>query len=64
MTTIVNSPTPTNDSSGAGTVISIVAIIGFAIVFIYYLLPSIRNLGSTPQINIPNKIDVNVKQTK
>lgn len=70
MTTIVNSATPTNDSSGSGMIIGIIALIGFALLFIYFGLPAIRNMGPiqmnvpAPQVVMPDKIDVNVKQTK
>jgi len=70
MTTIVNGTTPTNDSGGFGFLIGIVVIIGFVILFFYFGLPAIKNMGPTqlnvpaPQIVVPNKIDVNVKQTK
>ena len=70
MTTIVNSTTPTNDSSSSGMIIGIIALIGFAILFIYFGIPAIRNMGPVqlnvpaPQIVVPNKIDVNVKQSK
>lgn len=67
MTTIVNSPTPTNtnDSGGQSFLIGVIALIGFVFILLYYGLPAIRNMGlQTPQVNIPNKIDVNIKQTK
>jgi len=70
MTTIVTGRTPTNDSGGFGYLLGIVAIIGFVIVLFYFGLPVIQNLGPVqlnvpaPQIVVPNKIDVNVKQTK
>lgn len=70
MTTIVNSATPTSDSGGSGFLIGIVAIIGFAILFIYFGIPAIRNMGPiqlnvpAPQVVVPGKIDVNVKQSK
>lgn len=65
MTTIVNSPTPTNDSGGPSFLIGILVLIGFVLIFLYYGLPALRSMGSqTPQVNIPNKIDVNVKQSK
>jgi len=70
MTTIVNSTTPNNDSGGTGLLIGILIIIGFVIFFIYFGLPIIRNIGPiqlnipAPQIIVPGKIDVNVKQTK
>lgn len=70
MTTIVNSPTPTNDSGSSGFLIGVIAIIGFAILFIYFGIPALRNMGPVqlnvpaPQVVMPDKVDVNIKQTK
>lgn len=70
MTTIVNSTTPTENSNGPGLLIGIVAIIGFTILFIYFVIPAIRNMGPiqlnvpAPQVVVPGKVDVNVKQSK
>ena len=67
MTTIVNSPTPTNtnDSNGPSFLIGAIVLMGSIIIFLYYGLPAIRNMRpQAPQVNIPNKIDVNIKQTK
>ena len=70
MTTIVNSATPNNDSGGSGILIGVIAIIGFAILFIYFGIPALRNMGPiqlnapAPQVVVPGKIDVNVKQSK
>lgn len=65
MTTIVNSPSPQSDSSSSGMFIGIFALIILGLLFFYFGLPAIRQMGqsSAPQINIPNQIDVNVKQT-
>jgi len=70
MTTIVNSTTPTKDSGGSGILIGIIALIGFAILFIFFGIPAIRTLGPiqmnvpAPQVVVPGKIDVNIKQSK
>ena len=69
MTTIVNNPTPSSDNngSGMGLLIGIFVIIVVGLLFFYFGLPVIKKIGSgqttTPQIVIPDKIDVNVKQT-
>ena len=69
MTTIVNSPTPSSDSGSGGMIVGIFAIIVFGLIFVYFGLPAIRRLGQSqinlpaPQIAVPDKIDVNVKQT-
>ena len=70
MTTIVNSATPTNDSGGSGFLIGVIALIGFVFILLYFGLPAIRNMGPiqlnvpAPQVVVPGKIDVSVKQTK
>ena len=70
MTTIVNSTTPTNDSSGSGLIMGIVIVLGLGILFFYFGLPAIRNMGPiqvnvpAPQVVVPGKINVNVSQTK
>jgi hypothetical protein len=64
MTTVVNNPPPTNDSNGGmGMIIGVIVLIVIAYIFFMYGLPAIKQMGS-PQINIPNKINVNVKQIK
>lgn len=66
MTTIVNNPAPANDSGGgSGMIIGLIILVVFAFLFIVYGLPALRQLKTpqiTPQINVPNKIDVNIKQ--
>ena len=70
MTTIVNSATPTKDSNGMGFMIGVVVLIGFVLILLYFGLPLLRNMGTpqinvpAPQINMPDKVDVNVNQTK
>jgi hypothetical protein len=62
MTTIIT-PASNNNNNGTGTVlISLFVLIVLGIIFFYYGLPALGRIG-TPQINVPNKIDVNVKQT-
>lgn len=64
MTTIVNSPAPANDNGGGGLLVGLFAVIVLGLIFYYFGIPAIRKMGSvTPQINIPNQINVNVKQT-
>jgi len=70
MTTIVNSTTPAKDSNGMGLLIGVIVLIGFVLIFLYYGLPLLRNMGTpqinvpAPQINMPDTVDVNVNQTK
>lgn len=64
MATIVNNPpADTNSSGGMGFLLGIIALIIFAVLFFMYGLPMVSNLGGT-QVNVPDKIDVNVQQAK
>lgn len=65
MTTVINTPQPANDSSGSmGMIIGFVVLVIFGFFFFVYGLPALRNMRlGNPQINIPDKIDVNVNQT-
>lgn len=72
MTTVVNQPAPANDSSNPNnmlnTVLALLLILGIVYVFFVYALPALRDAGSggggvsAPQINVPDKIDVDVNQ--
>jgi hypothetical protein len=64
MTTIVNNP-PSSDNSGGpmGMIVGIVVLVVLGYLVYVYGLPAIRQMGGTPQINVPSKIDVNVNQT-
>jgi len=65
MTTIVNNP-PSSDNSGGpmGWIIGIIVLIILGYFVYVYGLPAIRQMGGTPQVNIPSKIDVNVNQAE
>lgn len=64
MTTVVNNPTPSNDSGGGmGMIIGLIVLIVVAYLFIVYGIPAMKNIQlEAPQINIPSKIDVNINQ--
>lgn len=66
MTTIVNTPPADKEPGGSlGMIIGLVILAVVVYLFFVYGLPAIQNMQlGTPQINIPNKIDVNVNQTK
>lgn len=62
MTTIVNTP-PTNTDNSNSSMFGLVAvalIVGAILLFMYFLLPVLRRGVSTPSVNVPDKIDVNV----
>ncbi len=70
MTTIVNTPSTKTDSNGIGTLISVILVLGFVGIAMYFLIPTIRNMQPAqitvpaPQVVIPDKVDVNVNQEK
>jgi hypothetical protein len=57
MATIVNNPPARSNTSGA--LIAVILLLIIAVLFVDYGLPAIRSY-STPQVNVPGKIDVNV----
>ena len=66
MATIINNPQPANTSeSPTGIIIMVVFLFVLVYLGFMYGLPALRQIKlGTPQINIPNKIDVNVHQAK
>jgi hypothetical protein len=65
MATIVNTPpaTENSDNSGMGFFLGVVVLILFVFVLLYYGLPALSRFGSgNPQINVPDKVNVNVQQ--
>lgn len=64
MTTIVNTPPSSDNSSGLmNLIIGLIILIVVGYLGFVYGLPALQNmkLGS-PQINVPDKIDINVNQ--
>ena len=64
MTTIVNNPPPAGESgNGMGIIAGLVVVLVLGYLFIMYGIPALSQLKpSSPQINIPSQIEVNVKQ--
>lgn len=53
----------TQDSTGGmGFLLGVIALIVFFFLFIYYGLPLMRNSVTSPTIQVPEKVDVNVNQ--
>lgn len=62
MTTIVNTPPSTNESgNNLELILGLIILLVVGYLFIVYGLPAVRQMQS-PQINIPDKVDINVKQ--
>ncbi len=70
MTTVVNNPAPVSENGGAGFLIGVIMLIVFVVVLIYFGIPAMRRMQPSqsvipaPQIVLPDKINVNVNQTK
>ncbi len=63
MVTVVNNPPPSDNSGGPmGTILVLAVVVVLGYLGVVYGLPAIRQMG-TPQINVPDKIDVNINQT-
>lgn len=64
---IVNNPGNSDSGgNGMGFLLGIIVLVIFVFLFLYYGLPMIQQSfsGSQPQINVPDSIDVNIKQSK
>lgn len=70
MTTVVNNPAPTTDSGGNGFLIGVIILIGFVIILLFFGIPALKRMGPVrlnlpaPKVVIPDKINVNINQTK
>lgn len=66
MTTIVNTPAPSDNSGGAmGIIIGLVTLVVLGYLFFVFGLPAIRQIQSRGvQINVPSDINVNITQPK
>ena len=70
MTTIVNNPTPATDTGGSNLLIGTIVLIGVIMIIFYFGIPAIKNMGPikldipAPQVVMPDKINVNIEQTK
>lgn len=65
MATIVNNP-PASNNSGVpmGIIIVIIVLLVLGFLGFVYGLPALKQMQSGMQINVPDKIDVNINQEK
>lgn len=64
MVTVVNTPQKEDSGSMMGMIILLLVILAIGAAFFYYGLPMLNRATQpqTPQINVPDQIDVNVNQ--
>lgn len=70
MTVVVNNPPQTTEQSGSSFLMGAILLIGFVAILLYFGIPALQRMGPiqlnvpAPQVVIPDKINVNVNQTK
>ena len=66
MATVVNNPPSGNNSGGpVGMIILLIVVVALLYVVFVYGIPALQQMQpATTQITVPDKIDVNVNQTK
>jgi hypothetical protein len=62
MATIVNNPGNGNSGNSMGLILGVILILVFVFLFIVYVVPLVRQSMGPTQVNVPDKIDVNVQQ--
>lgn len=60
MATIVNNPPAETSGGGAGWVVGALILLLAVVLFFMYGLPALNRATTTPEVNIPSEIDVNV----
>ncbi len=65
MTTVVNTPSSSDSNGGMGFFLGALLLIVVFFLFFVYGLPLLRSSSGigTPQINVPDKVDVNINQS-
>lgn len=64
MATIVNNPPADNSGGLMGTIVVLVVLIVLGYLGFIYGLPAFKQMQGGTQINVPDKIDVNINQTE
>lgn len=65
MATVINNPGEGSGGDGMGFLMGAIVLIVVVFLFILYGLPALRGAGTvntTPQINVPDSVDVNLNQ--
>ena len=70
MVTVVNNQPPVEKADGSNFLVGAIVFAGFGLIVLYFVIPAIQRMGPiqlkvpATQIVIPDKINVNVQQTK
>lgn len=63
MPTVINNPAPSSQgNNGFGFLIGVIVLIVFVVLVLMYGLPYLQTSLSSPQVTVPEKIDVNIHQ--
>lgn len=64
MVTVVNNPSTGESNGGMGMIVGLVVLVVVGLLFFVYGLPALRQMQSGTTINVPDQIDVTVKQAE
>ena len=60
MTTIVNTPGNSTESSGSSGMVTALVVLVILVLLVIFGVPLLRRATAVPQVNVPDSIDVNV----
>jgi len=66
MATVINNPPQSNDSGGSmGMIVGVIVLVVLAYLFFVYGLPAVQqNQSGGTQINVPDKIEVDINKSE
>ncbi|MBI5044370.1 MAG: hypothetical protein HZC02_00380 [Candidatus Levybacteria bacterium] len=59
MATVIHEHTR-DEGGSSGVLLALIILLVMAFIFIFYGLPAVRSSIGAPQVNVPDKIDVNL----
>jgi hypothetical protein len=65
MATVINNPAPQEESGGTGFMVGMMFLLVIVAMMLYWGIPALRSVRQQPapsQINVPDKIDVNINK--
>ncbi len=60
METVVNNPPQRSEGNGMGLIVGAIILLAALILFFIYGLPYVSSMFRAPQMNVPNRVDINV----